>query len=321
MKLSSIIIAATLLGAALWSTRAYWLTEIAHPNATNIDHERMAVVASASNNQKSSLPVNPNPSELIPPQAETTTEARFAQLDTVSLAELKPEIENFWRQCTKQQQCEQWLAELATTVSAERYQLIAEYPAKLQQLETLMGSNLITQETTLADKVALVQAQRQQVWGDKADALFAQENAFYQNRQQLATLVEESEYLTQEEQLEALEQLQSAQDSEITPEDKYEQALSLLGNGLASDELNQMKTMLANRYLDTETTQSVMARAVQVDTQQQQVLSYQQGLEQLEDSLATERNSTLAYMTETEWQRYQQQQIFAYRQVFFERKN
>lgn len=319
MKLSPIIMAPILLGGALWLTRAHWFTE--QPHLVNISGSERTEATDASNTQSSGWPDNSVPAKAIPQQVAANTETRFTQLDTLSLSELKPEIEDFWRQCTKQQRCDQWLAELAITVNSERYQLIAEYPAKLQQLETLMGSNLITQETTLADKIALVQAQRQQIWGDQAEALFAQENAFYQNRQQLAALVEESEYLTQEEQLEALEQLQSAQDSDIDPAERYEQALSLLGNGLAPDELSQMKAMLADRYLDTETAQSIITRSAQVVAQQQQVLSYQQGLEQLEANLMAERNSTLAYMTATEWQTYKEQQIFAYRQGFFARKN
>ena len=82
-----------------------------------------------------------------------------------------------------------------------------------------------------------------------------------------------------------------------------------------------MQTMLANRYLDTEKAQSIIARGSQVNTQQQQVLSYQQGLVQLEANLMAERNTTLAELSETEWKTYKRQQIFSYRQAFFARSN
>jgi hypothetical protein len=82
---------------------------------------------------------------------------------------------------------------------------------------------------------------------------------------------------------------------------QYEQALSLLGSELDPEALTQLKNNLARRYLDTETAQSVMAREAQINAQQQQVLSYQQGLERLEHNLTTERNSTQAQLSEAEW--------------------
>lgn len=319
MKRFPIVIVTALLGGLFSLAITNWPAEIPELTVQG-DTDNAAIMK-----ETEVTPISITPSahkQQVPPQRDKVDEeARFKHLDTLPMSAMKAEIQTFWQQCTKQQDCEQWLAELAETVSAERYQLIAEYPGKLKQLETLMGSELITQDSTLAYKVAMVQAQRQQIWGEQAELLFAKENAFYQQRQQLAELLEESEYQTDEERLEILEELYAEQDDEIDPETKYEQALLLLSDGLEGEELSQLKNKLASRYLDADKAQQIAVRETQVIEQAKQVQSYQQGLEQLEHNLTAARNSEYAHLSEAEWQSYKDQQIFDYRQQFFTRSN
>ncbi len=315
MRWSPVVITAALLGGIFSLAIAKWPS--ATPDPAELADNGVLAISKQMNGTSIPSPSSFDETRIQPLGSQESAEPRFKHLDELPLTELKTEIQEFWQQCTKKQECEQWLAELAETVSLERYQLIAEYPGKLKELETLMGSELIAQDATLTDKVAMVQAQRQQIWGEQAELLFAKENAFYEQRQQLAELQEESKYQTDGERLEALEQLYTDQDDEIAPETKYEQALSLLSDGLEGEELSQLKNKLASRYLDEDKVRQIEVRETQVIEQSQQVQSYQQGLAQLERDLAAARNSEYTHLSEAEWQIYKDQQIFDYRQQFF----
>lgn len=162
MKWFPFVVVTALLGGLLSLAVVNWQTATSH--STKLTDNRAATLPKMTDSVPMPTPSSFNKTQVQPPGSQESAEPRFKHLDTLPLTALKTKIQNFWQQCTKRRDCEQWQAELAETVSAERYQLFAEYPGKLKQLEALMGSELIAQDSTLADKIAMVQAQRQQIF-------------------------------------------------------------------------------------------------------------------------------------------------------------
>ncbi|MEF1262966.1 chromosome partitioning protein ParA, partial [Vibrio harveyi] len=63
--------------------------------------------------------------------------------------------------------------------------------------------------------------------------------------------------------------------------------------------------------------EEIHARELQVAQQKRQVRDYQSELQQLESKLATQRATSHAGLSDSDWQRYYQQAVADFRREFF----
>lgn len=252
----------------------------------------------------------------LPEQDSLLQEARGKTLMTA--------LTSFWKQCSQQNNCDDMLAEKQLILTARRYQLLRNFPVNQQKEQGLMGESLISQDATLADKVANVKAIREQVWGIDANLLFEEQAAYYNYR---LSLVESNNLLSQaqdaDEFIQAYNTMLEAQGDDLlsfgldSEEAKYEEAVKLIPTSLSAHEAERIKTKLAAQYLAPESQQDIANRVTQVEQQQQEVMSYQQGLNALELTLANERATTKKILTDEQWQTYTAEQLYNYRLAFF----
>lgn len=233
-------------------------------------------------------------------------------------------LTTFWKRCSQQNNCDDMLAQKQLVLTERRYQLLRDFPVNQQKEQRLMGESLISQDASLADKVANVKAIREQVWGVDASLLFEEQAAYYNYR---LSLVESNNLLRQAQDadefiqeyntmLEALgdDLLSFGLESEGA---KYEEAVKLIPTSLPAHEAERIKAKLATQYLTPEGQQDIASRANQVEQQQQEVMSYQQGLSELELTLADERATTQKMLNDEQWQAYRAEQLYNYRLAFF----
>lgn len=230
----------------------------------------------------------------------------------------------FWQQCKRQDNCDEMLVQQQLILDERRYQLLLNFPVNQQEEKRLMGESLISQETSLADKIANVKAIREQVWGDDAALLFEQQDAYYDYR--LSVSDPESrfnqtqnandfvnEYNTMlVERGDELDNLSLSSDTA-----KYEEALKLIPSSMPAHETARIKDELASQYLTANDKQSIAEREQQVDTQAQEISAYQQGLNDLEVDLANERATSKQALSDEEWVTYKAERLYQYRLRFF----
>lgn len=316
MKKLYFFIAAVLLGSLYWTVT---------PNKNANTSSLLATSPKPDSNDIQATAINSNTlfnDEVNSPQNNLPSKGKISFINWRELQgkNIKIAVEGFWQQCNQKNKCEQWLQELTDVLSPERHQLLAQYPEKKQELEQLMGSELLSHDLTLAEKVAIIQSQYEQVWGEMANVLFASELALYQHKLEMEQIQETLPSLTREEQLRVIDsyyQTASLSNQLTSKEEQYEQALELLGNDLTSSEYNQLKTELAHVYLGSEKAGMISQRTEQITKQKQEVEIYKQGLAQLQQQLITERNSNKSDLTAQEWAKYQEQTLFNYRKQFF----
>ena len=316
MKKLPFFISAVLLGSLYWTVTPNKTVDTSSLLTTSLESDSNNNQATAiKRNYISSNEVNPSHNH-----SPSEGEINFNNWQELQGHNVKVAIERFWQQCKMKGHCEQWLQELAGVLSPQRHQLLAKYPEKKQELEQIMGSELLSHNLSLAEKMATIQSQYEQVWGEMANVLFASELALYQHKQEIVQLQDTLPALTREEQLQVIDnyyQEASLSEQLTSKEAQYEQALELLGNDLTDHEYNQLVTELAHVYLSPEKVVSVSQRAEQISQQKQQVKNYQQGLAQLHQQLAEARNGDKAHLTDGEWAAYQEQVLFNYRKQFF----
>lgn len=245
---------------------------------------------------------------------------QLTQLANIKLSLIKPHIIKFWQQCKQQNNCQQQLNQLEKISKIQRFRLVAEYPEKIQQVNQLMGSVIISQDIQLSDKIDQVKSLRAEVWGESAEALFAEENAIYASQIALANLYQESQYLSTEESLNNLDIWQQQQGENYTPEQQYQQALQLLNHDKSEAEQRQLSAILAKKYLGEAHSKAVIERSEQVEQQQQLISDYQTGLTELIAQLNDEKNSLQNQLSAQQWQTYETDKITQYRQSFFANK-
>jgi hypothetical protein len=297
-----------------------------------LNAERETVVLTSPSHQSKSLVINPSIATTVElpnkDQKEAVVNTEVSEQDSL-LQEARGQtlmtaLTSFWKQCSQQNNCDDMLAQKQLVLTKRRYQLLRNFPVNQQKEQRLMGESLISQDASLADKVANVKAIREQVWGVDTSLLFEEQAAYYNYR---LSLVESNNLLSQAQDadefiegyntmLEALgdDLLSFGLESEGA---KYEEAVKLIPTSLPAHEAERIKTKLATQYLTPEGQQDIASRANQVEQQQQEVMSYQQGLSELELTLADERATTQKMLNDEQWQVYRAEQLYNYRLAFF----
>lgn len=230
----------------------------------------------------------------------------------------------FWQQCSRYDNCEQLLAQQQLLLNQERYLLLLNFLDNQQEQQRLMGELLISKDTSLADKIANVQAIRAQVWGKDAKLFFEPEDAYYDYRLSLAEpdnrfnqtnnaddFIEQYNQLLQEHSAD-LDNFSLNSDTA-----KYEEALQLIPENMTEDQSANIKAQLANKYLTGNEQQSITSRVEQVNQQAQEITNYQQGLNQLEITLTHERTTSKEMMSDQDWQVYKAERFYQFRLNFF----
>lgn len=286
--------------------------ESAIPALSETLHSTIQPTDMVSNQTKEQIPVNddmPEPEPLL----------QDAQGQTLMTA-----ITSFWQQCRRENNCDELLAEQQLLLDDARYQLLVNFPVNQQNEQRLMGASLISQDASLADKIADVKAIRVQVWGDDAALLFQQQDTYYDYRLSLADPDSRfnqtqsandfiNEYNTMlAERDDDLDNFALSSDTA-----KYEEALQLIPTSMPEDETARIKVELASQYLTANERQSIVNREQQVDKQEQEITDYQQGLNQLEATLANERATSKQTMSDEDWLAYKADRLYQYRLNFF----
>lgn len=280
------------------------LPEAAHSN----------VQTSATTSSKTKAPIQAN--EAMPEQESL--------LDAVQGQALMMVLKSFWQQCSKLNNCDEMLAQQQLVLDDRRYQLLVNFPGNQQAEQRLMGESLLSQDASLAEKVANVKTIREQVWGKDASLLFEQQDAYYDYRLSLADpdnrfnqTQNADDFMN--EYNEMLEEWGDDLDSFSLNSDiaKYEQALQLIPSSMPDNEAARIKDELASQYLTANDQQAIANRSEQVDAQQQEISDYQQGLNQLEVTLANERATSKQALSDEDWQVYKADRLYQYRLDFF----
>ncbi|CAM3101951.1 hypothetical protein [Moritella viscosa] len=282
------------------------------PASSEMVHSAIQSTEIASNQAKEQMQVN----EGMP---EQDTLLKDAQGQTLMTA-----ITSFWQQCRRHNNCDELLAKQRLLLDDDRYQLLVNFPVKQQEEQRLMGESLISQDASLADKIANVKAIREQVWGKDAAQLFQHQDAYYDYR--LALADPENRFNQAQNADDFINEYNSmlaerdvdldsfALSSDIA---KYEEALALIPRSMPEDETARIKAKLASQYLTANEQQSIVNRDQQVDKQEQEITDYQQGLNELEVTLANERATSKKTMNDEDWQVYKAERLYQYRLNFF----
>ncbi|QUM76807.1 chromosome segregation ATPase [Moritella sp. 24] len=257
------------------------------------------------------------------PQSHGSTEQKNRLQEAKGQA-LMSAITSFWQLCRQQNNCDELLVQQQLILDENRYQLLLNFFDNQQTEQRLMGSSLISQSSSLADKIAHVKSIREQVWGADAHLLFEDQDAYYDYRLLLADPDSRfnqalsadgfmNEYNAMLEELgEELDRFSLDSDNA-----KYEEAVNLIPASMPENEAVRIKSQLANKYLTGNEQQAIVNRTEQVDQQQQEVADYQQGLNALEVELANERATSKKTMSDEDWLVYKAERLYQYRLDFF----
>ncbi|QFI37313.1 chromosome segregation ATPase [Moritella marina ATCC 15381] len=301
-------------------------------NENELNAERETVVVTSPSHQSKSLVINPSIATTVELQRKEQKEAvvntevseQDSLLQEARGQALMTALTSFWKLCNQRHNCDEMLVQQQLMLTERRYQLLRNFPVNQQEELRLMGESFTSQNATLADKVANVKAIRELVWGIDARLLFEEQAAYYNYR---LSLVESNNLLSQaqnaEEFIQAYNAMLEAQSDDLlsfgldSEEAKYEEAVRLIPTSILNNEAADIKAKLATQYLTPEKQQDIANRANQVEQQQQEVMSYQQGLYELERTLANERLTTKKMLSDEQWQTYTAGQLYRYRLAFF----
>ncbi|NQZ91039.1 MAG: chromosome segregation ATPase [Moritella sp.] len=286
--------------------------ERAIPALSETGHSTIQLTNMVSNQTKEQIPVNDD-------MPEPETLLQDAQGQTLITA-----ITSFWQQCRRHNNCDELLTAQQLLLDEDRYQLLVNFPDNQQNEQRLMGASLISQDASLADKIANVKAIREQVWGDDAALLFQQQDTYYDYRLSLAdpdsrfNQTQNADDFINEYNAMLAERGDDLDSFALNSDTaKYEEALQLIPLSMPENETARINAELASRYLTANERQSIVNREQQVDKQEQEITDYQQGLNELEVTLANERNTSKQTMSDEDWQVYKADRLYQYRLNFF----
>lgn len=317
MKLSLLITVSAVLAGIVWFS-------------VNVDERDHLTQLSSELQDKSIALVD---SDSRPPQRQSSTQKSKSKSDNMpteiqDLAErlnrskgraLKAEIETFWHTCMSELNCEFKLNELATDLSAERFNLLENYHQLDGLWQQSVGNLLFDEQQPLASRVARLKSEARKIWGELAEVIFADEFALYD----FSLQAEQLDAVSAQDYVKAFEDLITewqgnenalGLDSNQT---KYERAVALIPASMKGIERQTLIQELQKNYLSEQERKQIRTREQQIAKQKQQVRRYQTELKQLESRLATQRATSHASWSESDWQRYYQQEIANFRREFF----
>ncbi|MGR2666591.1 chromosome partitioning protein ParA [Vibrio campbellii] len=279
-------------------------------------------VSEPQTNNGPSLGASQSTSKVIVPKAKETPspiEAMAKRLSEFKGRAFKAEIEMFWHTCMSDHNCESQLAELEAYLSAERFALLANYHQLNSLWQQSLGNLLFDEQQPLASRVALLKSEAKKIWGELAEVIFADEFALYDfsvQAEQLASTPAQDYVQAYEDLLQTWQGSEAALGLE-SQQAKYERAVTLIPDDVTESEREALIQAFKRNYLSEQESEEIVAREQQIAEQKQQVRDYQSELQQLELRLASQRATSHANWSDSEWQRYYQQAVMEFRRAFF----
>ncbi|MFL9781832.1 chromosome partitioning protein ParA [Vibrio cyclitrophicus] len=232
---------------------------------------------------------------------------------------LLDELDEFWTLCQQVGNCTEQLAQLKSELPIEWFELLSDYPKLSADWQVRESTIPLESIETLEERVALFKQSAQQVWGELAHQLFADQFAHLDFTLDANTLKENeaSQFLANYQDLLSEWQNNTGTINAETALQKYELAVSLIPSSYSPAEIVSLKADLQETYLDEMQASNITAREHQVAKQQQTVMTYHEQLDQLKATLDSQRSSSYATWTQQDWDSYYQQQVSDFREQFF----
>ncbi|WP_059019891.1 hypothetical protein [Vibrio coralliirubri] len=259
-------------------------------------------------------------SQSKPAEAESSGgETNAENLTELEGKALLDELDGFWKLCQQREDCAEQLARLKTELPSIWFELLSDYPQLSVDWQLTQSTIPLESIETLEERVALFKQSAQQVWGELAHQLFADQFTHLDFTLEAKTLKENeaSQFLANYQDLLSEWQNNTGTLNAETQLQKYELAVSLIPSSFNAVEIASVKADLQDVYLDEAQASNIAAREQQVAQQQQTVLSYHEQLDQLKATLGSQRSSSYATWTQQEWDSYYQQQVTDFREQFF----
>lgn len=318
MKRISLVIVSAVVAGTIWFSMAGDKGESLLPFSAVIEGR-----AEQNTSDHSSSSANQTASKKVVPKAKDTPspiKAIAGRLNDAKGRALKAEIETFWHTCMSDHNCESKLAELESYMSGERFALLANYHQLNSLWQQSVGDLLFDEQQPLASRVALLKTEARKIWGELAEVIFADEFALYD----FSLQAEQLNSTPAQDYVQAFEDLVQEWQGNgetlglVSEQAKYERAVALIPDNVSQTEREALIEEFQQTYLSEQESEEIRAREQQVAKQKQQVRDYQSELQQLESKLATQRATSHAGLSDSEWQRYYEQEVADFRREFFE---
>ncbi|UOE90460.1 chromosome partitioning protein ParA [Vibrio splendidus] len=254
------------------------------------------------------------------PEAESSGgETLVENLSELEGKALFDELDGFWALCQQRDDCAEQLARLKSELPSIWFELLSDYPQLSVDWQLAQSTIPLESIETLEDRVALFKQSAQQIWGELAHQLFADQFAHLDFTLDANTLKENdaNQFLANYQDLLNEWQNNTGTLNAETQLQKYELAVSLISSSYSPAEVASVKTGLQEAYLDEAQASNIATREQQVAQQQQTVMSYHEQLDQLKATLGSQRSSSYATWTQQNWDSYYQQQVTDFREQFF----
>ncbi|MEZ9868193.1 chromosome partitioning protein ParA [Vibrio sp. 10N.261.51.A3] len=252
------------------------------------------------------------------------TESSGGETHVENLSELEgkalfDELDGFWKLCQQRDDCTEQLARLKSELPSIWFELLSDYPQLSVDWQLAQSTIPLESIETLEERVALFKQSAQQVWGELAHQLFADQFAHLDFTLDANTLKENeaSQFLANYQDLLSEWQNNTGTLNAETQLQKYELAVSLIPSSYSPAEVASVKADLQGAYLDEAQASNIAVREQRVAQQQQTVMSYHKQLDQLKMTLDSQRSSSYATWTQQDWDSYYQQQVTDFREQFF----
>jgi len=302
-----------------------WSSKTNETPLSSAQHTEAKPRVSATTDDDNSTPTATASSEN---SASHSNQAQAGALDGKILAEnlsefegkaLFDELDGFWTLCQQRDDCTEQLARLKSELPSTWFELLSDYPQLSVDWQLTQSTIPLESIETLEERVALFKQSAQQVWGELAHQLFADQFAHLDFTLDANTLEENeaNQFLANYQDLLSEWQNNTGTLNAETQLQKYELAVSLIPSSYSAVEIASVKADLQDAYLDEAQASNIAAREQQVAQQQQTVMSYHEQLDQLKATLGSQRSSSYATWTQQDWDSYYQQQVTDFREQFF----
>ncbi|WP_052878777.1 hypothetical protein [Vibrio coralliirubri] len=302
-----------------------WSSKSTETPLSSAQHAGAKPRVSAATADDSSTPIATASSENTASQnKQAEAESSGGETYAENLTELEgkvlfDELDEFWKLCQQREDCAEQLARLKSELPSIWFELLSDYPQLSADWQLTQSTIPLESIATLEERVALFKQSAQQVWGELAHQLFADQFAHLDFTLDANTLEENeaSQFLANYQDLLSEWQNNTGTLNAETQLQKYELAVSLIPNSYSPAEVASVKADLQDAYLDEAQASNIAAREQQVAQQQQTVMSYHEQLDQLKATLGSQRSSSYATWTQQDWDSYYQQQVTDFREQFF----
>jgi hypothetical protein len=252
---------------------------------------------------------------------------------------LRLKLARFWLSCRATDNCDQQLAQLQGVLPEQLLGVLIIFEANQVQHRAMLGDELMPHGVNLEDKIARIKAINEQVFGDAAALLYADDYANYSQAlsgQALGEYLTSEDFVAQFTELalrdlvnndngindgainsRATKALLASQRGTAQGMALYEQGLSFIPENASLQEQQAIEKALAKQWLSKAQHTQLRERQVQLVSQERQKQDYQQAFKTLMLDLSAQRQTTLAHLSMDEWLAYQGQQKAQFRQAFF----